>query len=255
MAVGSRPVVSCRISLWAERGRTIARKAGRWRVNTSAPTRQQRAPIRSMWGAVRCVATVPATRPPATAWAEGTQFNGRPFPATASAEGAQLNGRPSLPRRRPPRAAAHEIVWWTTCHAPESMARHIHSTALRHPAHSTCAPRHRIGPVPHLFHEHPVWLGQAGLAWRGTVAHATIVPACCHLSLYIITICRWGLCSRSPQSTSQGATVCASTHKGGMAPIMARGQQAGVSVGTEHASCRSSSSALQHGDSPERRNN
>ena len=28
MAVGSRPVVSCRISLWAERGRTIARKAG-----------------------------------------------------------------------------------------------------------------------------------------------------------------------------------------------------------------------------------
>ncbi len=163
MAVGSRPVVSCRISLWAERGRTIARKAGRWRANTSAPTRQQRAPIRSMWGAVRCVATVPATRPPATAWAEGTQFNGRPFPATASAEGAQLNGRPSLPRRRPPRAAAHEIVWWTTCHAPESMARHIHSTALRHPAHSTCAPRHRIGPVPHLFHEHPVWLGQAGL--------------------------------------------------------------------------------------------
>ena len=176
-------------------------------------------------------------------------------PATASAEGAQLNGRPSLPRRRPPRAAAHEIVWWTTSHAPESMARHIHSTALRHPAHSTRAPRHRIGPVPHLLHEHPVWLRQAGLAWRGTVAHATIVPACCHLSLYIITICRWGLCSRSPQSTSQGAAVCAGTHKGGMAPIMARGHQAGVSVGTEHASCRSSSSALQHGDSPERRNN
>ena len=98
-------------------------------------------------------------------------------------------------------------------------------------------------------------LGRLGSPWRGTVAHATIVPACCHLSLYIVTICRRGLCSRSPQSTSQGATVCAGTHKGGMAPIMARGQQAGVSVGTEHASCRSSSSALQHGDSPERRNN
>src|ERR1043166_5601071 len=29
--------------------------------------------------------------PPATACAEGRQFNGAPFPATASAEGAQLN--------------------------------------------------------------------------------------------------------------------------------------------------------------------
>jgi len=96
MAVGSRPVVSCRISLWAERGRTIARKAGRWRANTRAPTRQQRPPIRTMWGAVRCVATVPATRPPATAWAEGAQFNGRPFPATVWAEGGQFNG-PSFP--------------------------------------------------------------------------------------------------------------------------------------------------------------
>src|SRR6266700_5765092 len=185
---------------------------------------------------------------PATASAEGAQLNGRPFPATVWAEGGQFNGPPSLPRRRPPRATVTEKVWWTTGHAPESMARHIHSTALRHPARSTRAPRHRIGPVPHLLHEHPVWLGQAGLAWRGTVAHASIVPACCHLSLYIVTICRRGLCSRSPQSTSQGATVCASTHKGGMAPIMVRGHQAGVSVGTEHGSCRSSSSALQHGD-------
>jgi hypothetical protein len=109
------------------------------------------------------------------------------------------------------------------------------------PPHLTRAPRHGVGPVPHLLHEHPVWLGQAGLAWRGTVAHATSVPACCHLSQYIVTICRWGLCSRSPQSTSQGAAVCASTHKGGMAPLMARGQQAGVSVGTEHAPYRSSS--------------
>jgi len=32
---------------------------------------------------------------PATASAEGAQFNVPPFPATASAEGAQLNGRPS----------------------------------------------------------------------------------------------------------------------------------------------------------------
>src|SRR5436309_858016 len=32
--------------------------------------------------------------PPATAWAEGAQLNGRP-PATASAEGRQLNGAPS----------------------------------------------------------------------------------------------------------------------------------------------------------------
>src|SRR5262249_21201793 len=33
--------------------------------------------------------------PPATAWAEGRQFNGAPFLATVSAEGAQLHGRPS----------------------------------------------------------------------------------------------------------------------------------------------------------------
>jgi hypothetical protein len=158
-----------------------------------------------------------------------------------------LNGPPSLPRRRPPRAAAHEIVWWTTGHAPESMARHIHSTALRHPARSTRTPRQRIGPVPHLLHEHPVWLGQAGLAWRGTVAHATIVPACCHLSLYIVTICRWGLCSRSPQSTSQGAAVGAGTHKGGMPYTMARGRQAGLSVGMEHARGRSSGSGRAEG--------
>jgi len=36
--------------------------------------------------------------PPATAWAEGAQVNGRPFPATASAEGRQFNGAPSLRR-------------------------------------------------------------------------------------------------------------------------------------------------------------
>ena len=120
---------------------------------------------------------------------------------------------------------------------------------------AACAPRKRTCP-PHLTRAPRVTalalfltfststlsgLGRLGSPWRGTVAHATSVPACCHLSLYIVTICRWGLCSRSPQSTSQGAAVCASTHKGGMAPIMARGQQAGVSVGTEHASCRSSS--------------
>src|SRR5215471_2043397 len=39
---------------------------------------------------------VPWPFPPATAWAEGAQINGRPFPATASAEGAQLNAPPSL---------------------------------------------------------------------------------------------------------------------------------------------------------------
>jgi hypothetical protein len=33
---------------------------------------------------------------PATASAEGAQFNGAPFPATASAEGAQFNVPPSL---------------------------------------------------------------------------------------------------------------------------------------------------------------
>ena len=33
---------------------------------------------------------------PASATAEGAQFNVPPFPATAWAEGAQLNGRPSL---------------------------------------------------------------------------------------------------------------------------------------------------------------
>ena len=32
---------------------------------------------------------------PATAWAEGRQFNGAPFPASATAEGAQLNVPPS----------------------------------------------------------------------------------------------------------------------------------------------------------------
>jgi hypothetical protein len=32
--------------------------------------------------------------PPATAWAEGAQFNVPPFPATVSAEGAQLNVPP-----------------------------------------------------------------------------------------------------------------------------------------------------------------
>src|SRR5215467_13332476 len=37
----------------------------------------------------------PQRRSPATASAEGAQFNVPPFPATASAEGAQLNGRPS----------------------------------------------------------------------------------------------------------------------------------------------------------------
>jgi hypothetical protein len=29
---------------------------------------------------------------------------------------------------------------------------------------------------------------QAGLAWRGTVAHATAVPACCHLPKLVDTI-------------------------------------------------------------------
>ena len=33
---------------------------------------------------------------PASATAEGRQFNGAPFPATASAEGAQFNVPPSL---------------------------------------------------------------------------------------------------------------------------------------------------------------
>jgi len=45
--------------------------------------------------------------PPATAWAEGTQLNGRPFPATASAEGAQFNGPPS-PRERGTRGHGQE---------------------------------------------------------------------------------------------------------------------------------------------------
>jgi hypothetical protein len=31
---------------------------------------------------------VKVAAPPATAWAEGAQLNGRPFPATASAEGS-----------------------------------------------------------------------------------------------------------------------------------------------------------------------
>ena len=35
-------------------------------------------------------------RSPATAPAEGGQFNGPPFPATAWAEGPQLNAAPSL---------------------------------------------------------------------------------------------------------------------------------------------------------------
>jgi hypothetical protein len=41
----------------------------------------------------------PPSQPfPATASAEGRQFNGPPFPATASAEGAQLNVPPSPAR-------------------------------------------------------------------------------------------------------------------------------------------------------------
>src|SRR5262249_25316360 len=47
--------------------------------------------------------------PPATASAEGAQFNGRPFPATASAEGAQFNGPPSLRERAGVRGFIHSI--------------------------------------------------------------------------------------------------------------------------------------------------
>jgi len=39
----------------------------------------------------------PPSQPfPATASAEGRQFNGAPFPASATAEGRQFNGAPSL---------------------------------------------------------------------------------------------------------------------------------------------------------------
>lgn len=64
MAVCARTAVSRRRPLVAERGRIIARRAGRWRANTRAPTRQQRPPIRTIWGAVSCIAMLPATRLP-----------------------------------------------------------------------------------------------------------------------------------------------------------------------------------------------
>ena len=47
---------------------------------------------------------------PATASAEGRQFNGAPFPATASAEGAQFNVLPSLRERELQAPAGHIAV-------------------------------------------------------------------------------------------------------------------------------------------------
>jgi hypothetical protein len=46
---------------------------------------------------------------PATAWAQGRQFNGAPFPATAWAEGGQFNGPPSPHRRHHAPQSAHGL--------------------------------------------------------------------------------------------------------------------------------------------------
>ena len=43
----------------------------------------------------------------------------------------------------------------------------------------------------------PLRTRQAGLAWRGTVAHATAVPACCHLPKLVDTV-SWGSPDRRP---------------------------------------------------------
>jgi hypothetical protein len=51
-------------------------------------------PVTTVWEVG--VAAVVIIASPATASAEGRQFNGAPFPATAWAEGGQFNGPPSL---------------------------------------------------------------------------------------------------------------------------------------------------------------
>src|SRR5712691_9571833 len=47
---------------------------------------------------------------------------------------------------------------------------------------------------------------QAGLAWRGTVAHATAVPACCHLPKIFDTVSWGGPGRRPPPRRSPPAT-------------------------------------------------
>ena len=52
----------------------------------------------------------------------------------------------------------------------------------------------------------PLRTRQAGLAWRGTVAHATAVPACCHLPKIFDTVSWGGPGRRPPPRRSPPAT-------------------------------------------------
>ena len=74
----------------------------------------------------------------------------------------------------------------------------------------------------------PLRTRQAGLAWRGTVAHATAVPACCHLPKIFDTVSWGGPGRRPPPHPSPPAP-------GLLQHTVWRARRAGDSVGMENA--------------------
>src|SRR5438445_8963548 len=118
--------------------------------------------------------------------------------------------------------------------------------AWRQSTHDTLVRSHPHGDIPPV-HDLQYGARRGGpRETEGGVARPrllTAVTVCRHLPKSVVTVCRCGPCSRSPYSPLPAV-------QGMRLPAVAGGQQAGSSLGTEHAPCRSSISAPQQMAAP-----